>query len=327
LRDSLLVADPGIANGQTTQHNHGGTPSSVPPSIWTATNVQSGDTFDSKLKDAFHLSSANANEISSKDGLARTGSPSYTPCVLVKSKFVDAVALQEPNTDFMQPYIRQKYQEMFKEHFGQAEVLTATACIDAPISWKPGRVVLAILGSWEQHVTQVSCDDLGGWVLATLTGSNINSITIYSVYNVMDVKLHAASPSAVFSQQYQLLRLAGVTFPNPQQQCVEDLKQAVAKSVANQEAVIIIGECNKQLGRPPNLMASVFATNDLFDVHACTLGFTASRPTSPRMSVEPHVSTIVGPPPGWLTSCMLAASICLMRIYILMTGLPSSTTC
>jgi hypothetical protein len=161
-------------------------------------------------------------------------------------------------------------------------VLTATTCINTPNSWKPGGVVLAILGSWTQHVTQVSCDDLGRWVSATLTGSDGDSITIYSVYNVVDVKLQDAGPATVYSQQYRLLRLAGVTFPNPRQQCVDDLQSAVAKSVANQEAIIIIGDFNEQLGRLPNLMASVFAKNDLFDVHARFHGIAADIPTYAR---------------------------------------------
>jgi hypothetical protein len=99
---------------------------------------------------------------------------------------------------------------------------------------------------------------------------------------VVDVKLQDAGPATVYSQQYRLLRLAGVTFPSPRQQCVIDLQSAVAKSVANQEAIIIVGDFNEQLGRLPNLMASVFAKNDLFDVHARFHGIAADIPTYAR---------------------------------------------
>jgi hypothetical protein len=256
----------------------GGTPATLPPPIRTATNVPSGDNFDCKSKDAFRLWSANANGISSKDGFSKL----HSLGISLKSKFVDAVAIQEPNSDFMQPYIRQKYQDIFKEHFGQAKVLTATTCIAAPNSWKPGGVVLAILGSWAQHVTQVSCDDLGRWVSATLTGSDGDSITIYSVYNVVDVKLQDAGQATIYSQQYRLLRLSGVTFPSPRQQCVDDLNRAVAKSVANHEAIIIIGDFNEQLGCLPNLMSSVFAQHDLFDLHTRFHGLDADIPTYAR---------------------------------------------
>jgi hypothetical protein len=211
-RDSLLVADRDRSLLTIALQNVGGTPESLPHPIGTAPNERSGNDFKSKTRDSFRLWSVNANDISSRGGFAEL----HTLCTSLKSGSVDAVTLQEPNADFMNADIRHKYEEIFKEHFGQARAITATTCISAPNSWKPGGVILAILGSWAQHVTKVSCDNLGRWASATLTGSDGESITIYSVYNVVDVtKLHDAGPSTVFSQQYRLLRLVGVTYPNP----------------------------------------------------------------------------------------------------------------
>jgi hypothetical protein len=147
-------------------------------------------------------------------------------------------------------------------------------------------VVLVILGSWAQHVSKVSCDELGRWVSATMTGLDGDAVTIYSLYNVVDVKLHNAGPSTVFSQQYRLLRLDGVTFPNPRQQCVEDLNRAVTKSVQNHEAVVIIGDYNEALGKKVNLMASVCSEHALFDVHAHFHGEHADIPTYARGSTR-----------------------------------------
>jgi hypothetical protein len=102
--------------------------------------------------------------------------------------------------------------------------------------------------------------------LSYLDRSDGDSVTIYSFYNVVDVKLQNARPSTVFSQQYRLLWPAAVTFPNPRQQCVADLQRAVAKSVANKEAIVIIGDYNEVLGKNAGLMASVCSANELFDV-------------------------------------------------------------
>jgi hypothetical protein len=117
-----------------------------------------------------------------------------------------------------------------------------------------------------------------------LTGSDGDSVTIYSFYNVVDVKLQNAGPSTVFSQQYRLLRLAGVTFPNPRQQCVEDLQRAVTKSVDNNEAIVIIGDFNEELGKNAGFMASVCSNNALFDVHALFHGENADIPPYARGS-------------------------------------------
>jgi endonuclease/exonuclease/phosphatase family metal-dependent hydrolase len=268
----LLANEPA---GTCIRLNPASTPEPLPPPIHTASNDPSGDNFDVKPRDSFRLWSENANIISSKDGFAAL----HTLCVSLRSRSVDVIALQEPNIDFMQADVCQKYNEIFREHFGQARVLTATTCIAALRLWKPGGVVLVILGSWAQHVSKVSCGELGRWVLATLTGSDGDSVTIYSFYNVVDVKLQNAGPSTVFSQQYRLLRLAGVTFPNPRQQCVEDLQRAVAKSVDNNKAIVIIGDFNEELGKNAGLMASMSSNNALFDVHALFHGENADIPT------------------------------------------------
>jgi hypothetical protein len=132
----------------------------------------------------------------------------------------------------------------------------------------PGGVVLAILGPWAEHVTKVQSDDLGRWVSATLTGSNGDSCTIFSLYNVVDTSLKDAGPSTVYAQQYRLLRLAGVTYPAPRQQCIEDLKLVIGRLQANREAIIITGDFNETLGTNPRLMASVCAEHHMFDVQA-----------------------------------------------------------
>jgi hypothetical protein len=142
-----------------------------------------------------------ANGISTKEGLADL----HSLCISLRGRSVDAVAIQETNTDFMHPAIREQYTAIFKEHVGQARVITVTTCIPAPNTWKPGGVVLAIPGSWAQHASKVSRDDLGRWASATLTGLDGESFTVFSAYNVIDVPLHAADPSTVLSEQYRIL--------------------------------------------------------------------------------------------------------------------------
>jgi hypothetical protein len=280
-RNSLIAADPD-RGPPTIAPPYGGTPVSLPPALRTATNDPSGDAFTPKTRDSFRLWSVNANGISSRDGYAEL----HTLCTSLQSGSVDAVALQEPNADFMNADIRQKYEEIFKEHFGHARVITTTTCISAPNSWKPGCVVLAVLGSWAQHVTKVSCGKLGRWASATLTGSDGDSITVYSVYNVVDVKLHDAGPSTVFSQQYRLLRLSGVTYPNSRQQFIDDLHQAIKQSDDNHESVVVGGDFNEALGKNPNLMASICSTHDLFDVQAHFHGTHAAIPAYARGSTR-----------------------------------------
>jgi hypothetical protein len=219
-RDSLIAADPAATPAIRPVQPPTQT---LPPPIHHAPNELSGDDFCTKTAGSFRAWSINAGGISSREDYTDF----HTLCVSLKARSIDAIALQEPNLDFMQQDVRHKFQEIFREHFGQVRLVTATSCINAPKTWKPGGVVLAILGPWSQFVTKVSTDDLGRWASATLTGSDGDSFTLFSVYNVVDVALSAAGPATVFSQQYRLLRLAGVTYPNPRLQCIQDLNREV----------------------------------------------------------------------------------------------------
>jgi hypothetical protein len=131
-RDSLVAADPIMQQAEPTFM--GGTPAPLPPPIRAAPNEPSGDPFSPKSRNSFRIWSVNANGISSKNDFAEL----HALCVALKSHSVDAMALQEPNTDFMNKQLRDTYTDIFKEHFGQARVLMATTCIEAPRAWKPG---------------------------------------------------------------------------------------------------------------------------------------------------------------------------------------------
>jgi hypothetical protein len=195
-----------------------------------------------------------------------------------------AIALSKPNIDFLQQDVRQKIESIFRLHFGSVRLVTATSCARVPTPWKPGGVLLAILGTWTHHVTTTSRDDLGRWVSATLSGTDGSQATILSCYNVVKTSIANTGPATIFAQQYQLLRLAGNAQPNPRQQFAVDLKKEVANRRRNHEELIVCGDFNEQLGDDPNLMASVCAQHDLFDVHDRHLGDQAQVPTYIRGS-------------------------------------------
>jgi hypothetical protein len=243
----LVAADTSPETTPPILPQDAGTLTALHPPLRPAPNETYGDFFATKKKDSFRVWSVNANGISSKNDFAEL----HSMCVSLKTREVDAIAIQDENTDFMQADLRGAYTTIFKEHFGQTRVLMATTCIQAPRAWKPGGVVLAILGPWAQHVSKVSCNDLGRWVSATLTGSDGDSFTLFSLYNVEDTKLQDAGRSTVFAQQYRLLRIGGVTHPNPRKQCIEDLQRVIAQLVANEERVVVVGD--------PGLVASVCA--------------------------------------------------------------------
>jgi hypothetical protein len=62
--------------------------------------------------------SVNAGGVSTKNDYAELP----TLCVSLKARSVNAVALQEPNVDFMQANIREKYMAILREHLGKSVV-------------------------------------------------------------------------------------------------------------------------------------------------------------------------------------------------------------
>jgi hypothetical protein len=177
------------------------TPPSLPPPLHPAANQTVGDPFAPCPTDSFRLWSLNANGMSIKDDF----SDWHSMCVNLVPFNVGAIALSEPNLDFLQMDIRKKIEDIFRMHFGSVRLVTATTCAKAPSPWKPGGVLPAVLGKWTQHVTTTSRDDLGRWVSATLSGSDGTQATVYSCYNVVKTSISNVGPSTIFAQQYQLL--------------------------------------------------------------------------------------------------------------------------
>jgi hypothetical protein len=190
----------------------------LPPPLNPASNDPVGDPFTQCDP------SQNANGLSVKDDYSAW----HALCTNLVPQLRSVIALSEPNIDFLQQDVRRNIEEVFKLHFGSVSLITATTCAKAPTPWKPGGVLLAVLGKWTQHVTTTSRDDLGRWVSATFCGSDGTQATVYSCYNVVNTSIANVGPSTVFAQQYQLLRLAGNAQPNPRKQFADDLNKDLA---------------------------------------------------------------------------------------------------
>jgi hypothetical protein len=131
--------------------------------------------------------------------------------------------MQEINLNTLQPDIRDSIESVFKQHFGTVRLVTSTSPIRSPRAWKPGGTLLAVVGHWSHSVLDTGADELGRWSRVTLGGTDGSLLTIYSLYNCVDVKIGQVGPTTVFAQQWQLLRASGIQEPNPRQQCVDDL--------------------------------------------------------------------------------------------------------
>jgi hypothetical protein len=254
-------------------------PNPLPPPLTKAPNLPCGHPF---LPDhgQFRVWSNNINGLSADNGFAAL----HELCIALKPHNVGAIALQETNLDFTQSSIRDSVQTIFREHFGAVQLVTSTSCLRSPSTWKPGGVLLAVLGKWSHSVTSTSGDDLGRWASATFSGRDGHIFTLYSLYNCVDARITDVGPTTAFAQQWQLLRLAGVQHPKPRLQCVQDLSRDIQARHRNDEDIMVVGDFNETLGKDPTLMASVCAKHSLYDVVDHVHGPVADIPTYIRGS-------------------------------------------
>jgi hypothetical protein len=228
----------------TEPANTPGPPPDLPTPLRTAPNDPVGHDFSKKCSGSFRIWDGNVNGLSAKDGYSAL----HNLCASLKNRSVDAIAIQEPNLDFLQADVRHSIRDICKAHFEYARVVTSTSCIQAPSVWKPGGSLLIIVGKWAQAVLRTSTDDLGRWTTVTLQGQDSTSVTLYSAYNVVKTTLKESGPSTVFAQQWQIFRLSGVVAPNPRQRFIDDLQRDIQIRTTNSEAIILVGDFNEQLG-------------------------------------------------------------------------------
>jgi hypothetical protein len=233
------------------------------PPIHTPINLPCGSPFE-KDYDGLRIWWNNANTLLQQDDFAEL----HELCLTLIDYKVGIIALQEVNLNLNRPAIRSAIEQVFVEHFGICKLVLATSPCHSPTAWKPGGTLLVVLGSWSHAVTHTGHDSLGRWCRATLSGRDGSLITVYSVYNVVKTSIAQAGPSTIFAQQWQVLRTTGIKDPNPRKQCITDLKKEIDETRQMGSEIILVGDFNEDVGADPDLMASVCAHCDLYDVLA-----------------------------------------------------------
>jgi hypothetical protein len=235
----------------------------IQPPIEQPQNEPCGSTFD-KDYTGLRIWWNNANTLLQQDDFAEL----HELCLTLTEYNVGIIALQEVNLNLNRPAIRTAIENVFNEHFGTCKLVLSTSPCHSPTAWKPGGTLLVVLGTWSHAVTTTGHDELGRWCRATLAGRDGSLITVYSAYNVVKGSIAQAGPSTVFAQQWQVLRATGIKDPNPRSQFIKDLRQELDATSQMGSEIVLLGDFNEDFGSDPDLMASVCAHSDLYDVLA-----------------------------------------------------------
>jgi endonuclease/exonuclease/phosphatase family metal-dependent hydrolase len=214
-------------------------------------NLPCGDDFNISSRDGLRIWSNNINTLSLSNDMA-----SFRElCDRLNTHNVDVIALQEINLDTTQYQVTQKILRILKETFGAVKLVTASTPVQKDTTWKPGGVLLAVVGSCSHRVTSTQRDPIGRWCSITLACRNKQSIRIYSAYQCVDVR-HSGE-NTYYTQLWRLLRDTGERFPIPRKRFISDLRAELISVQRADTTFIVLGDFNETIGTDPDLMASI----------------------------------------------------------------------
>ena len=111
---------------------------------------------------------------------------------------------------------------------------------------KNGGTMIHIEQKWTGSSTKTSQDELGRWSRVTMEGKGHKKVTIFSVYRVCKNTLEKAGGETVWFNEYKALLERGDKQPDPRQQVLDDLEEAI-HSIRQDEhhQVIIMMDANE----------------------------------------------------------------------------------
>eukprot|EP00980_Cylindrotheca_fusiformis_P009601 scaffold2123_cov96-Cylindrotheca_fusiformis.AAC.14 len=178
---------------------------------------------------------------------------------------LDVLALQETNLNTGEFRHRDKLKEILQQEFGMVKLVTACTPIRTDSAYKPGGVMLAIVGPSTHRVVETKADPYGRWCSATLTGKDHRLIHIYSIYQSVDQPDGFSGTRTYYDQQWEILKMADHTDPKPRQQLIDDLSAELRQRRKPQTDFILLGDFNETVGMDMTLMASICASFQLVD--------------------------------------------------------------
>jgi endonuclease/exonuclease/phosphatase family metal-dependent hydrolase len=224
-------------------------------------NEPCGDDFTTTSHNGLRIWSNNINTLSLSNGLA-----SFRElCDRLHAHHVDIIALQELNLDTTQFQVRQQILLVLRETFGSVKMITASTPVTKTTTWKPGGVLLAIVGSCSHRVTTTHRDPFGRWCSATLARRNQQDIRIYSAYQCVDDDIRSTGTNTYFAQLWRLFRDKDNRYPQPRRRFIKDLHAELFALKHDRLSLIVLGDFNETIGTSPALMASICSSIGLSD--------------------------------------------------------------
>jgi hypothetical protein len=203
-------------------------------------------------------------------------------CQRMLAHDVDIWGLSETGVDWKQGYPRNRCKQILKEFYPHSRMIGSTSDIPSKEVVQFGGTCTVVTDKWTGRIEDMGSDPhgLGRWSHVRINGKFGRRVTIATVYQVCsNQSISTAGAKTAYTQQWNLLRRAGVKDPNPRKSFCKDLDDFLTPLQAAGDEIIVMGDLNEHLGDSTSGMNAIIAKFGLVDSTAYHHGLDGEVPT------------------------------------------------
>lgn len=179
---------------------------------------------------------------------------------------LDIFGLVETNINWSHE-AKLRFEAMMRLQFTHAPIVTSSAPA-AKEGYLPGGNAMVARGRVAGRVGKRHGDRLGRYSYMALSGKDNTGILVITLYRVCQKKGTKVGPGTAYMQQYEGLRKAGITDPDPRKQTFVDVTTLIQEWRAKQYIPIVMGDFNSTAN--DNDMKAFMRLNGLVDLIGST---------------------------------------------------------
>jgi hypothetical protein len=162
----------------------------------------------------------------------------------------DIFGIAETQLHCRNQHVQRILQDSKRRIWDQCKLFSCSTEVEWESQRKPGGTLLGVTGALVGRVRKQYMDKYGRWTWVELLGRDGRTLTVICAYQVVQDK-GTFGDRTTDLQLIRLMRMEGITDPNPQQAFIRDLKSLVKLLHAAHHDVILMGILMNSLG--PNL--------------------------------------------------------------------------
>jgi hypothetical protein len=188
-------------------------------------------------------------------------------CQRMLAHDVDIFDLSETGVDWKLGYPRNQCNQILRDFWPHSRLIGSTSDISLKEVVQCRGTCTVVTDKWTGRIESLGSDPhgLGRWSQVRLNGKNGRRVTVVTVCQVCKQSGSAAGAKTAHRQQWNLLRRAGDTDPNPRKSFCNDLDAFLTPLQAAGDEIIVMGDLNEHLGDNASGMNAVVAKFGLVD--------------------------------------------------------------